>query len=126
MAKVSFLLTQPKAEKPTPIFAFLAFDGHRVKVYSGLSIHPKQWIKAEQRAQERGYPGNGAVNDILKLLAERLLKCYDTYRAKGELPTVEALREVAVPTPAPLVISAEPIAAQFWNIFAEWVALAHA
>jgi integrase len=126
VAKVSFLLTQPKAEKPTPIFAFIAFDGQRVKVYSGLSIHPKQWIKAEQRAQERGYPANGAVNDTLKLLAERLLKCYDTYRAKGELPTVEALREVAVPTPAPVVISAEPIAAQFWNIFAEWVALAHA
>ena len=126
MAKVSFLLTQPKAEKPTPIFAFLAFDGQRVKVYSGLSIHPKQWIKAEQRAQERGYPANGAVNDALKLLAERLLKCYDAYRAKGELPTVEALREVAVPTAAPVIISAEPIAAPFWHIFDEWVALAHA
>lgn len=54
MIKVSFLLTQPTAEKPTPIFAFAAFDGKRVKVYSGLSIHPKQWNKGQQEAITRG------------------------------------------------------------------------
>jgi integrase len=124
MAKVSFLLTQPKAEKPTPIFAFLAFDGRRVKVYSGLSIHPKQWLKSEQRAQVRGYPANGALNDALELLSERLLSCYDTYRAKGEVPPAEALREVAVPTEA--IASETLTVAQFWQVFEEWVALAHA
>ena len=41
MAKVSFLLKEPKADRHTPIFAFVAFDGQRVKVASGLSIHPK-------------------------------------------------------------------------------------
>jgi hypothetical protein len=50
MAAVSFLLKEPNATKPTPIFAFLSFDGKRVKVYTGLSILPKQWIKANQRA----------------------------------------------------------------------------
>jgi hypothetical protein len=50
MAAVSFLLKEPNATKPTPIFAFLSFDGKRVKVYSGLSILPKQWVKANQRA----------------------------------------------------------------------------
>lgn len=52
--------------------------------------------------------------------------CYDSYRAKGELPTAEALREVAIPTVMPASISLEPVAASFWQIFDEWVALAHA
>jgi integrase len=124
MAKVSFLLTQPKAEKPTPIFAFIAFDGRRVKVYSGLSIHPKQWLKSEQRAQVRGYPANGVLNDTLELLSERLLSCYDSYRAKGEVPSAEVLRGGAVPTEAPVLDV--PTAAQFWTVFDEWVTLAHA
>lgn len=71
MAKVSFLLKEPKADRPTPIFAFVAFDGQRVKVSSGLSIHSKQWVKAEQRAQLRGYPANGLLNDALDLLEEK-------------------------------------------------------
>jgi hypothetical protein len=124
VAKVSFLLTQPKAEKPTPIFAFLAFDGQRVKVYSGLSIHPKQWIKADQRTQERGYPANSAINDALKLMAERLMTSYNACRAKGELPTADSLREAVTSTV--VAVSLAPAVASFWDIFNEWVSLAHA
>jgi hypothetical protein len=61
MAAVSFLLKEPSATKSTPIFAFLSFDGKRIKVYTGLSILPKQWLKSEQRAQVRGLPDNGPV-----------------------------------------------------------------
>ncbi|RZJ88925.1 MAG: hypothetical protein EOO60_10610 [Hymenobacter sp.] len=67
MAAISFLLKEPTATKLTPIFAFVGFDGKRVKVYTGLSILPKQWLKAEQRAQVRGLPDNGKPNDALEL-----------------------------------------------------------
>jgi hypothetical protein len=71
MASVSFLLKEPSATKPTPIFAFMSFDGQRIKVYTGLSILPKQWLKAEQRAQVRGLPDNGKLNDALAPTAPR-------------------------------------------------------
>jgi hypothetical protein len=45
----------------------VSFDGQRVKVPTGLTILPKQWLKAEQRAQVRGLPNNGKLNDALTL-----------------------------------------------------------
>lgn len=125
MASVSFLLKEPSATKLTPIFAFLSFDGQRVKVYTGLSILPKQWLKAEQRAQERGLPDNGTLNDALKLAEEQLLDCYSQYRALGQLPSTEALRAAVQPVAAP-VASTAPVAHSLWDYFDEWIALARA
>jgi len=42
MAKVTFVLYNPAADKPTPIIASITFDGQRHKVYVGISILPKQ------------------------------------------------------------------------------------
>lgn len=119
MAAVSFLLKEPSATKPTPIFAFLSFDGQRVKVYTGLSILPKQWIKAEQRAQVRGLPDNGKLNDTLELAEQQLLNCYRTHRAKGQLPSAEDLRAAVVPAPAEQVVAVA--AAGFWQHVEEWI-----
>lgn len=119
MATVSFLLKEPSATKPTPIFAFISFDGQRVKVYTGLSILPKQWVKAEQRAQVRGYPDNGKLNDALELAEQQLLDCYRTCRALGQLPSVEALRAAVVPVPAEEVATAAAVT--FWQHLDEWV-----
>jgi hypothetical protein len=124
MASVSFLLKEPSATKLTPIFAFLSFDGQRVKVYTGLSILPKQWIKAEQRAQVRGLPDNGTLNDALELAEQQLLDCYRTYRAQGQLPSVEHLRAAVVPVPAEQV--AAVASAGFWHHVEEWVSYKHA
>jgi integrase len=117
MASVSFLLKEPNAVKLTPIFAFVSFDGQRVKVYTGLSILPKQWLKADQRAQVRGYADNGALNDSLALAEQQLLACYRTCRALGQLPTVEALRASIVPTVAP---TPAPVLT-FWQHVEEWI-----
>jgi integrase len=125
MASVSFLLKEPNATKPTPIFAFLSFDGKRVKVYTGLSILPKQWLKADQRAQERGYPDNGKLNDILKLVEEQLLACYKEHRAQGLLPTAEVLRTAIVPKSVVQVTPAKPTPT-FWGYFEEWIATTRA
>ncbi len=119
MAIVSFLLKEPNAAKATPIFAFLSFDGQRAKVATGLSVRPKQWLKADQRAQVRGYPDNGTLNDALELIEEQLLTCYGEYRAKGTLPTTEALRAAVAPAPAALATTPAAVLS-FWQHLAEW------
>jgi integrase len=125
MAAVSFLLKEPSATKATPIFAFVSFDGQRVKVSTGLSILPKQWLKAEQRAQVRGLPDNGKLNDALELAEQQLLDCYKQYRALGQLPSTEALRAAVQPVAAPAA-STVPVARALWDYFDEWIALARA
>ncbi|MVN76447.1 tyrosine-type recombinase/integrase [Hymenobacter sp. HMF4947] len=119
MPSVSFLLKEPSATKPTPIFAFLSFDGQRVKISLGLSVLPKQWLKSEQRAQVRGYPDNGTLNDALDLAEAQLIKCYGSYRTKGQLPDAESLR--AAVTPVPIEKVAQAAAMSFWEHLDEWV-----
>ena len=126
-ATVSFLLKEPKAERPTPIFAFLAFDGKRVKVYSGLAIHPKQWIKAEQKAQVRGYPGNGLLNDTLELLQKKLLAAYAEHRVLGTTPTTETLRNLSKPEfeiRTEVATAAPARELTFWDYYTDWVGVA--
>lgn len=122
MAKISYLLSAPSADKPTPIFTFLSFDGRRVKVYANRSILPRQWDATERRALTRGYPRNGKLNDWLDLLAERLTTCCDTHAAAGTAPTAAELRALAE-TEAPAA-EPEPVTAPgglFWQRYEEWV-----
>lgn len=125
MATVSFLLKEPNATKPTPIFAFLSFDGKRVKISLGLSILPKQWLKADQRAQVRGYADNGTLNDALELMEEQLLQCYKEHRAQGLLPSAEGLRAAIVPEQA-VVPLPQKVATSFWGYFDEFIAVTRA
>jgi len=126
-SKISYLLNAPGADKPTPIFTFLSFDGRRVKVYANRSIHPRQWDATERRALTRGYPRNGKLNDWLNLLAERLTTCCDTHAAAGTAPTAAELRALAE-TEAPAA-EPEPVAAPgglFWQRYEEWVSYTRA
>ena len=126
MVKISFLLTEPKADKPTPIFAFVSFDGQRVKVYTGLNAHPRQWLKAEQRLQTRGYPLNGPLNDALEQIEQKLQSCYHQNRAVGRLPSAGELRASALPQQAePVKEEAQKPLPTFWTRYDEFVALTH-
>ncbi|GAB3637297.1 site-specific integrase [Hymenobacter arcticus] len=125
MATVSFLLKEPNATKPTPIFAFLSFDGKRVKISLGLSILPKQWLKADQRAQVRGYADNGTLNDALELMEEQLLQCYKEHRAQGLLPSPEGLRAAIAPEQAVVPVP-QKVATSFWGYFDEFIAVTRA
>lgn len=123
MAKTSYLLNAPGADKPTPIFTFLSFGGQRVKVYANRSIHPRQWDATERRALTRGYPRNGALNDWLELLADRLTACCDAHAAAGTTPAAAELRALAEseqPAPEPEAASAAP--AELLAVFQEWIA----
>ncbi|GAB2461307.1 integrase [Hymenobacter qilianensis] len=125
MATVSFHLKEPGADRPTAIYALLTIDRRtRIKVYTGQSLHPSKWVKADQRAQVRGKGNelNGHLNDALIAIAERLQLVYAEHLAAGMLPTAATLREAAAPARAEEPIAA-PIAlgGMFWQRYEEWV-----
>ena len=130
MATVSFHLKEPGVDRPTAIYALLTIDRrNRVKVYTGQSIHPSKWLKAEQRAQVRGRGNelNGHLNDALAGISERLLLAYAEHLTAGTVPTAAAMREAAAPErldePAPAAV---PAGALLWQHFEEWVAYTRA
>ena len=123
MATVSFHLKEPKAERPTAIFAYLAHEAGRTKVYTGLSILPTKWLKEAQRAQVRGRGNelNGHLNDALDAAEQAILTCYGQHRAAGTLPSAGHLKEAILPTP----IEPEPAVATKINlldIYTDWIA----
>jgi integrase len=126
MATVSFHLKEPKADRPTAIFALLTIDRRtRIKVYTGLSIIPTQWVASEQKAKERGYPDNPALNDALETKAQAIRGCYTACLAEGVLPTAAQLKEAAAPKLQPEAqATPNAPALTFWDYFAEWVELA--
>lgn len=124
MATVSFHLKVPKADRATAIFAFLAHEGGRIKVYTGLSVHPSKWVKESQRAQVRGRGNelNGHLNDSLDLTETELLDCYGRHRAVGTLPTATQLKEAITPK----IIESESTNETQGNytlldVFADWI-----
>lgn len=125
MATVSFHLKEPKADRPTAIFALLTIDRRtRIKVYTGRSVHPRQWLTGEQKAQERGCPDNPALNTALAVQAGQLVDCYAAYLAEGIVPTAAQLKEAAAPKkqdPEQLAANGRPLT--FWDYYAEWVEL---
>ncbi len=129
MATISFHLKEPGADRPTAIFALLTIDRrHRIKVYTGQSIHPGKWIKADQRAQVKGRGNelNGHLNDALAGVAERLLLTYSHHLAAGTVPTAAQLKEAAAPE---RLAEPVPVAAPgglFWQRFEEWVSYTRA
>jgi integrase len=86
---------------------------------------PKQWLKADQRAQVRGYAENGKLNDTLKLVEQQLLDCYKQHQTQGLLPTVESLRATVVPQQAVVPVPQQP-APTFWGYFDEWIVVTKA
>ncbi|WP_162910758.1 tyrosine-type recombinase/integrase [Hymenobacter oligotrophus] len=126
MATVSFHLKDPGADRPTAIYALLTINRrHRVKAYTGQSIHPARWNKSDQRAHVRGKGNelNGHLNDALVRASERILIAYNQSLAAGTLPTTAALREAAAPErpvePAPPLVAAS--GGLFWQRYEEWV-----
>lgn len=124
MATVSFHLKEPKANRPTAIFALLTIDRRtRIKVYTGLSAYPDQWVAQDQKLRERGYPDNPAINTALAVKAKQIQDCYAEYLAQGLLPTAAQLKEAAAPKQQAEAITPTSAAITFWDFYSEWVEL---
>jgi integrase len=106
MASLTFFLKNPNQPKQTPIIARIAFNGFKIKVYSGLSIEPKRWNQAGQLVNTRGFAQAGRLNDALAALRTTLENCFLEHVAAGTVPTPEQLRRAIEPVeqaPAPVV-----------------------
>lgn len=106
MVTVAAYLKSSTADKPTPIYLLLNPGGGRkpVRVYTGHSIRPDQWVAGkEQRARTRGKgvaEDAAALNTSLERMKRVLLAYYAERVAVGVLPSPEELRNAIEPQPA--------------------------
>lgn len=100
MANVSFHLTRPKSDKPTAIYISFYAKGKQIKIQTGESILPIQWVQEDQKAKTRNLPDNDTLNKNLARMGKQVLEFYNTSVANGILPTVEQLRQSIEPEAA--------------------------
>jgi site-specific recombinase XerD len=97
MAKFNFYLRDPKANSETPIILFIYYNGIRVKISTGKSIHPKFWNAVDQSARSsKEYPGakllNATLNQLQETIESILLKLdYDLKRPPVRTELLEAI-----------------------------------
>src|SRR5688500_445880 len=87
-----FNLKAPSAERETPINALFIFGaGRRVKLGTGLKIHPKNWNPDRQRAK-RGVIYELLINRQLDAIALALATIYMDLLNAGVSPTPADMR----------------------------------
>ncbi|MFM2018899.1 MAG: hypothetical protein RL007_2555 [Bacteroidota bacterium] len=96
MAEVNFYLKAPynevtKSTKPSLIYLYFSFEGHRIKMSTGQSINPKLWNEEKQRAFKS--KDTAGLNDVLDKLQEDVMRIYRTLKASGEPYTIESVKE---------------------------------
>lgn len=109
MARVKFVLKEPKSKKETLIYLMFTFNNQRLKYSTGELIHPNYWNKTSKRAKEtkefNEYPEFNARLDNLeseiknvyrkmindkKVVDVESLKDEFTKKLKGEEPKTTA------------------------------------
>lgn len=90
-ATINYYLDKPEGKKKTQIFIYFSFNGKRIKIASGHSIHPKDWNKDKQYARAT-YSDAMELNGILKSKGEKINKIYLRACLEGITPTPEYIR----------------------------------
>lgn len=89
--RVTFFLKEPRASRETPINAFLHFGGTRLKLSTGLRVHPKHWSPSKQRVR-RGALLELPINERLDHLAFTLTSIFLDLRNNRITPTPDSIR----------------------------------
>jgi integrase len=71
--KVNFYLKDPTGDYPTWIYCSISYRNQRVKVYTTLKIHPKDWNVKKQQARQ-SFTGYGTFNRTLHNIEGRVGK----------------------------------------------------
>jgi integrase len=95
----SFYLKRPDAES-SAIYALLAHDGKKTKIYLNLSVETKRWDSKEQRARLRGFPQGAVLNAELDRVSATLSDFYLQERSQGRIPSDGDLRACIAPKQA--------------------------
>ena len=124
MAKFNFYLRDGKATSETPIILFIFYNGTRVKISTGKSIHPKFWNAVDQSARSsKEYPGAKLLNATLHQMQETiesiLLKLdYELKRPPVRTELLEAITMVLNPKKEALDKSVKP---DFFHAFEQFI-----
>jgi integrase len=97
MLRTKYYLTDGSAAGETAIYAACYLEGKRKKIYLPLTARPEQW-DAKAQKYRRNFPNHPEANALLKRLSTQLDATALALAAKGQLPTVEDLREVVALT----------------------------
>jgi site-specific recombinase XerD len=124
MAKFNFYLRDPKANSETPIILFIFYNGTRVKVSTGKSIHPKYWNAVDQSIRSsKEFPGaklfNASLHQMQETIESILLKLdYDLKRPPEKSELVEAINELLNPKKEVLEKLGKP---EFFQAFEQFI-----
>lgn len=94
MAKSKFYLKEPNSSKETPVIFFFSYAGRRLKYYTGVSIHPRDWN--EKQFSPRNKDNNSTLANY-RILLNRISEAAETEYSRlilaKEIPTHEKIRE---------------------------------
>jgi len=108
-----------RADRPrTAVEAIIHFDGHRMKVGTGVSIEPVNWNATKQRAK-RGYLHEKAVNDRLRTFEVGVMSVYTELVNSGQIITPALLREKCITPPIPTGDDVPPLFTAYDTFLAE-------
>lgn len=94
MAKVKFVLKEPKSENETLVYLMFTFNNQRLKYSTGEKIHPDYWNPTTKRAKETKYfPEYPEFNTSLDNLENKIKTIYRRLVNDNISPNIELLRE---------------------------------
>jgi integrase len=120
MSVVNFNIRDTKATRKTSINLIFFYDGSKLKMSTGRSIHPKYWNENKQRAKElMEFSDHIDLNEYLDQLETVMLSIYNGYRRGGIVPDSDTLKQDF------LTSKDNPISTvrlkSFWEYFEEFI-----
>ena len=83
MAEVNFYLRDPKAENTT-IYAYVHYNGQRVKIATGIRVEKQYWNQSKQRCREMiEFKDGKEINVTLDGIRRSIEQIYQLHRKEG-------------------------------------------
>ena len=81
---IKFNLKQPKANKPTPIRVSISWQGNRLIINTGETVHPKYWNMSQQVRTSKDFPQYSQINKRLNVIRAKVSEIYHQLKTLGE------------------------------------------
>jgi len=93
MATVTFVLKKASAKKETPVFMVFLIKQKRIRISTGIKIHPKHWNKEKRKARETSLlPSWESINNRLETIKNDVMKCFREHQNMTSNINIEKLR----------------------------------
>lgn len=120
MAQVKFYLKNNQAKKDTLINVVFTYYSNKVKMSTGLYIHPKYWSKKDQRARQlMEFPEWKTINEKLEEWSTIVLEVNRQFHEVGQVPDVASFKEAVFTNGETIQQRKMPFT--FWGMFDQFV-----